>query len=291
MAARRFAAQALGRGVSYVGRDFGDGVPRRPLQRGRDTRPEKLTGDAAEDTVSLRLSLRKCMSPRGVLSKPTLRQLGFASALACFLASPPPAHAQDAQPSVADAARAARKDKDKSKVKDAPTSKNVVTDENLSAGVGSSAAPSSSKLSGGTSPADGPSGRSTSLDPAWARLQATEASLDRVEPLGRAEVAQTVLNGNTADFPNRAAWEEKLYSAKGMYVQRSRQLIAAMKQVLADMETLQSGGQGKIADNDPRVQALTRKSQQIMQLAARTEAAFQSVVTEGQNLSLQSAPH
>jgi hypothetical protein len=98
------------------------------------------------------------------------------------------------------------------------------------------------------------------------------------------------LNGNTAGFPNRADWEEKLYSAKGIYVQRSRQLIAAMKQVLADMEALQSSGQGKIADNDPRVQTLTRKSQQIMQLAARTESAFQSVITEGQNLAL-SAPH
>ncbi len=99
-----------------------------------------------------------------------------------------------------------------------------------------------------------------------------------------------MLNGNTTAFANRAEWEEKLYAAKGIYVQRSHQLIEAMKQVLTNMESLQSSGQGKIADNDPRVQALTRKSQQIMQLAARTEAAFQSLITEGQNLSLQAPP-
>jgi hypothetical protein len=222
-----------------------------------------------------------------VLVKSTLRRLTLVSTLGWFLASSVPVRAQDAQqPSVADAARAARKDK--AKDKDTPAPKTVITDENLSAGVGTAPASASSKLSDAGSSADGP-GRSSSLDPAWARLQATEASLDRLEPLGPTELSRTVLNGNTAAFPNRGDWEEKLYSAKGIYVQRSRQLIAAMKQVLADMEALQSGGQGKIADNDPRVQTLTRKSQQIMQLAARTESAFQSVITEGQNLAL-SAP-
>ncbi len=213
--------------------------------------------------------------------KLALRRLSLLSACGCFLAASAPIRAQDApQPSVADAARAARKDKDKPKDKDAPSSKTVITDENL-------AAPASSKSGDAAGGATAASGRSSSLDPAWARLQATEASLDRLEPLGRSELSQTVLNGNAADFPNRGEWEEKLYSAKGIYVQRSRQLIGAMKQVLADMEALQSGGQGKIADNDPRAQALIRKTQQIMQLAARTEAAFQSVVTEGQNLALQ----
>ena len=218
----------------------------------------------------------------------TPRKLTLVSTLGMFLASSVPVCAQDApQPSVADAARAARKDKDKAKDKDAAAPKTVITDENLSAGVGT--VPASSKLGDAFPRAGRPSGASSSLDPAWARLQATEASLDRLEPLGPAELARTVLNGNAAGFPNRSEWEEELYSAKGIYIQRSRQLIAALKQVLADMEALQSSGQGKITDNDPRVQALTRKSQQIMQLAARTESAFQSVIAEGQNLAL-SAP-
>jgi hypothetical protein len=224
-----------------------------------------------------------------VLRKSWLRKLSFVAVLGCFLVLSASVRAQDApQPSVADAARQARKDKDKDKAKDkdAATSKSVITDENLSAGAGSA----SSKLGDAAPSAASSSGRSSSLDEAYGRLQATEASLDRLEPLGSSELAQTVLHGNTADFPNRREWEDQLYSARDIYVQRSRQLIAAMKQVLANMEALQSSGQGKIADNDPRVQALTRKSQQIMQIAARTEAAFQSVVTAGQNLALQTPP-
>ena len=223
------------------------------------------------------------------------QKLSFLAVLACFLVWSVSVRAQDApqdaqQPSVADAARQARKDKDKdkdkAKDKDAATSKTVITDENLSADTSVSAGASagsgsaSSKLSAVAPSAAGSPGR----------LEATEASLDHLEPMGRAELAQTVLHGNTADFPNRSDWEDQLYAAKGVYVQRSRQLIAAMKQVFADMDALQSGGQGKVADNDPRVQALTRKTQQIMELAGRTEAAFQAVVSQGQNLVQQAPP-
>jgi len=208
-----------------------------------------------------------------------LRKLSFLAVLAWFLASSAPVRAQDQQPSLADAARQARKDKDKN----AAPSKTVITDENLSAG----AAVASAKLGDATPAAANASGKSSSLDGARAGLDATEASLDHLEPLGRAELAQTVLNGNTADFPNRSEWEDKLFAAKGAYVARSRQLIEAMKQTLANMDSLQSGEQGKIAPDDPRVQTLSRKAQQIMQLAARTENAFQAVVKEGQNLALQ----
>jgi hypothetical protein len=231
------------------------------------------------------------------------QKLSFLAVLACFLVSSVPTRAQDApqdaqQPSVADAARQARKDKDKDKAKDkdAAASKTVITDENLSAGasvnVGISAGSgsASSKSSNATAGAASSPGMSRSFEEAYERLEATEASLDHLEPMGRAELAQTVLHGNTADFPNRSDWEEQLYAAKGIYIQRSRQLIAAMKQVFADMDALQSGGQGKIADNDPRVQALTKKAQQIIQLAGRTEAAFQSVVSQGQTLVQQAPP-
>ncbi len=225
-----------------------------------------------------------------------LQKLSFLVVLAGFLVSSAPVRAQDQQTSLADAARQARKDKDKN----AAAPKTVITDDNLAAGAsaapssnasaGTSAGSGSSKLGDATSPAPSASGKSGSLEEAWARLQATEASLNQLEPLGKAELAQTVLRGNTTDFPNRSDWEDRLYSAKGIYISRSRQLIDAMKQTLANMDSLQSGEQGKITLNDPRVQALTRKSQQIMQLAARTESAFQAVVTEGQNLALQGAP-
>ncbi len=214
-----------------------------------------------------------------------LRKLSFLAVLAWFLASAAPVRAQDAQPSLADAARQARKDKDKN----AAAPKTVITEDNLASGAspsaGSGAAPS--KLGDATPAAANASGKSSSLDGARAGLEATEASLDQLEPLGRTELAQTVLKGNTADFPGRSEWEDKLFSAKGVYISRSRQLIETMKQTLANMDSLQSGEQGKIAPNDPRVQALSLKAQQIMQLAARTENAFQAVVKEGQNLALQ----
>jgi hypothetical protein len=218
-----------------------------------------------------------------------LRKLSLFTVAAWFLASAAPLRAQDAQaaqPSVADAARQARKDKDKDK--NAAATKTVITDDNLAAGA--SAAAVSSKLGDATPAAPSASGKSSSFEQARAGLELTEASLDQLEPLGREELAQTVLKGNTADFPGRSEWEEKLYSAKGLYIARSRQLIEAMKQTFASMESLQAGGQGKVAPNDPRVQELSRKATQIMQIAARTENAFQAVVKEGQNLAAQAPP-
>jgi hypothetical protein len=128
---------------------------------------------------------------------------------------------------------------------------------------------------------------SASLDEAWARLQATEASLDRLEPLGKSEVATTVLGGNAADFPGRAEWEEKMYAEKTSYCARSRQLIAAMKEALLRMAAMNTGDQKVTSVNDPRVVSLTRKTGQLMQLAQKTEAEFQGVISEGRALAAQ----
>lgn len=224
-----------------------------------------------------------------------LRKLSFLAAVAWFAVAAGPVRAQDPQPeqqpSLADAARQARKDKDKDKDKSADKTapKAVITDENLSAGVAgakSSGAAGTGASASASANASG-AGKSEAIDAQRARLEVTEASLDQLEPLSRSELATTVLHGNTADFPGRAEWEERLYEAKGQYLVRSRQLISAMNQTLADMEALQSGDP-KIAPNDPRVQALSGKARQIMQLAARTENAFQQVVKEGQNLAAAS---
>jgi hypothetical protein len=203
-------------------------------------------------------------------------------------AAPVDAQSQDVQPSVADAARATRKDRDKDK---AAAPKTVITEDSISSGA---AVPSktnvnaagSNAASANAPAASGDSGTgNSSLDEMWARLQGTEASLDRLELLNKSEVATTVLNGNSNDFAGRAEWEEQLFAAKTQYVTRSRQLIAAMKQTLLSMASLQSGDQGKVAPNDPRVANLTRKSAQLMQLAARTETEFQSVVSQGRSLA------
>jgi hypothetical protein len=208
------------------------------------------------------------------------------------MAAAPCGFAQDAQPSVADAARAAaaaKKDKDKS-----AASKTVITDDSLGSGAASSKSGAATGTAGGATSTsasgsnaaagDASGGASAaSLDAAWARLQATEATLDRLEPLGKSELASNVLGGNTADFAGRAEWEEKMYAEKTTYVARSRQLIQAMKEALLMMAQMNSGDQ-KLSSHDPKVTSLAHKTTQLMQLAQQTEAEFQGVVNEGRAL-------
>ena len=214
------------------------------------------------------------------LRGPRVPKLSFLAALACFLVSSVPAHAQDAQPSVADAARQTRKDKMKDKT--APAPKTVITEDSISAGGASGvAAPSlaAPDLSGKPGSTDGP----------WAKLRATEVALDRLASFDRAQLSEIVLK-STEDFPGRHDWENKLFSAKMAYVNRSRQLIEAMKQVLTDMEALQAEGQGKIDPNDPRAQELAGRAQQVVKLTNGTESAFQGIMAEGQALARQAQP-
>ena len=201
------------------------------------------------------------------------------------------AQTQDGQPSVADAARAAaaaKKDKDK-----AAAAKTVITEDSLGSGAavapktGASAAGGTTSGSNATGNSGGGAMNSASLDEAWGRLQATEATLNQFEPLGKAEVGATVLGGFVGDFPGRAQWEEKMYAEKTSYVARSRQLIAAMKEALLRMAAMSSGDQKVTSSNDPKVVSLTRKTGQLMQLAQKTEAEFQSMIKEGQSLAAQ----
>jgi len=219
-----------------------------------------------------------------VLLKLSKRELSFLAVLACFLLSSLAARAQDAQPSVADAARQARKDKGKEKDKTAASTKAVITEDNMISAAGGSgiAAPSLA--------APDLSGKADATNDPWSKLRDTEVALDRLASLDRAQLAQLVLKG-TEDFPGRRDWEYKLFSAKLSYVARSRQLIEAMKQVLADMEFLQSENHGKIDASDPRAQELAGRAQQIVKLTTDTEKAFQGVMAEGQTVARQAKPH
>jgi hypothetical protein len=184
------------------------------------------------------------------------------------------------QPSLGDVARQNRKDKEKSGT---ATPKTVVTDENL---------PSGNDLGGlgvndlGEADAGGKPG---SLEAGLAGLSRAETALNKLEPLDRESLAHLVLDGNTADFPNRSAWETRLFAAKQAYVSHSRDLIQQMRQLIATAQSLKAeqGGEGKMKPDDPRAQQVIRKSQQIMQDALRTESAFQAVVMEGQDLAKQ----
>lgn len=212
-----------------------------------------------------------------------LRKLSLLVAFVGFLTVTPwtSARAQD-QPSLGDVARQARKDKEKNTT----PPKTVVTDENLPSG----------HDTGGLGLNDlGDSKTVTkpnSLEAGLAGLQRAEFALSKLEPMDRATLARAVLEGNNADFPNRSNWEERLFSAKQVYVAHSRELIQQMRQLLAAAQSLKSsqGGEGKVSSDDPRAQALLRRTQQILQDAVRTESGFQAVVLEGQDLAKQATP-
>ncbi len=210
------------------------------------------------------------------------------SLLAAFLwagVSLTPGYAQDqsqdqsqsqtqTQPSLGDIARQARKDKEKNAAK----SKVVITDDNL---------PSSKGLGGlgdlGTSQTGG---SSVAMDKALAKVAEAEASLQQLESLDRATLAKAVLLDHDVDFPNRRAWEDKLFAAKEHYVSHEGELIVELKQIVAQVQSRQ-GSQTKLDPNDPRTQQMKNRLMEIVQDAVRTEQDYRAVVMEGWDLAQQ----
>jgi len=214
-----------------------------------------------------------------------LRQMTLLAGFLSLLISTAPARAQDQppqdqpQPSLGDVARQARKDKEKNNA----TSKKVITDDTL---------PSSKGLSGAglgdlgsAQSSDGASASARGL----AKLEQAEAALDKLAPLDRATLAKAALLDNDVDFPNRRNWEDKLFSAKEVYVSHGRELFQEMKQILKEVESLKSsqGGSGKLSPDDPRAQQMMKRIQDLVQDAVRTDRAYQAVVVEGWDLAKQ----
>jgi hypothetical protein len=213
-----------------------------------------------------------------------LRKLTFLASFLSLLISTAPARAQDQppqdqpQPSLADVARQARKDKEKNSA----TSKKVITDDTLpskglsGAGLGDLGSAQSS---------DGASATARGL----AKLEQAAAALDKLAPLDRATLAKAALLDNDVDFPNRRNWEDKLFSAKEVYVSHGRELFQEMRQILKEVESLKSsqGGAGKLSPDDPRAQQMMKRIQDLVQDAVRTDRAYQAVVVEGWDLAKQ----
>ena len=199
-----------------------------------------------------------------------LKKMSFLLAVTWVLMPSIPSYAQD-QPSLGDVARQVRKDKEKN----AAQPKTVITDDTM---------PSNKALNGlgdlGSSQGGGDGSR---IATALAGLDKAEAALNKLDPMDRATLAKAALLDNDVDFPDRRSWEDKLYAAKGQYVSHGRELFQEMRQILADVQSMQAsqGGQGKLNPNDPRAQQLLKRVQEIMQDAIRTESAYQSVVMEG----------
>jgi len=210
-----------------------------------------------------------------------LRPMSFLAALLWLIIPSTPCRAQDQtqdqaqpQPSLADVARQARKDKEKN----AANSKTVITDDTL---------PSSKGLGGLAGDLGGSQGRvdSSAMAKALAKVEEAEAGLKQLQTLDRATLAKAVLLDNDADFPNRRAWEDKLVAAKEHYVSHEGELIAELKQIVAQVQSRQ--GSGKLDPNDPSSQQMKNRLLDIVQDALRTEQEYRGVVMEGWDLAKQ----
>jgi len=207
--------------------------------------------------------------------------MSFLAALLWLIIPSTPCRAQDQtqdqaqpQPSLADVARQARKDKEKNAAK----SKTVITDDTL---------PSSKGLGGLAGDLGGSQGRvdSNAMAKALAKVEEAEAGLKQLQTLDRATLAKAVLLDNDADFPNRRAWEDKLFAAKEHYVSHQGELIAELKQIVAQVQSRQ--GSGKLDPNDPSSQQMKNRLLDIVQDALRTEQEYRGVVMEGWDLAKQ----
>jgi hypothetical protein len=190
-------------------------------------------------------------------------------ALACGTS----AYAQDPQPSLGDVARAARKDKEKN----AATPKKVLTDDDVSSGSGKG-------LSGLGEASGSPAGGDANpMAKGLAAVNKVEEILDKLDPMDRGTLAKAALLDNDVDFPDRAAWESKLYAAKQQYVSHGRELVTQMRQILSEAQSLKStqSAQAKLSPQDPRAQELIHRLQELVQDAVRTDTAYQAVVMEG----------
>jgi hypothetical protein len=230
------------------------------------------------------------------------RRLSLLAACAGVLAPWAQVRAQDQaqpqsqdQPSVADAARQARQNKDKG----ATQPKRVFTDDDMGqnhagaggtglSGAASAVRPSSSASKGSGQTAGSSSfktssktsnGDSSPMGQALAGIDRAEDSLDQLAPLDRKSLARVILEGHDVDFPGRAAWEDKLFVAKETYVARSRRLVEEMKSIMENAQTFQDPDGG--SKESPQAQALVDRAQRLLVEAKTVEANFKAVMQEG----------
>jgi hypothetical protein len=209
------------------------------------------------------------------------RSLSFISACLFAIVFCAPGHAQDS-PSLGDLARQAQKNK-----ANAPAKK-VLTNDDLSSGSSSGAVLAPSGLGAIAAPAApaavGKPTAPTSPEQAAGQL---EALINKIDALDRTELVKGALQGVDTDFPGRSEWEQKLASAKQIYVARGRELLQRAEQLQATAEALK----GIQDPNDRRVKDLTNRMQGLVQDGKNLDAAFQVVILEGRDLAGQALGH
>jgi hypothetical protein len=190
-----------------------------------------------------------------------------------------PAQAQDS-PSLGDLAKQAQRDKDKDKAAK-PAAKVFTNDDMPSSSGGAMGA-----FGGGIAPAaQGPAG--ANLSPAE-KLAQLEKIVGAVESLDKATLVRTALKEKSGvDFPGRAAWEQRLLSARDTYVVQVRSVLQKAREIVASADSLK----GTKDPNDPRVKEVNARLQDLIRDAVQTDAGMQAVIMEGRDLASQPSAH
>lgn len=192
------------------------------------------------------------------------------------------AQAQDQpqQPqSLGEIARQARKSKEeREKASGAP--KVVVTDDTLGSSRGGA-------LAFGQT-VDGKAPFSEALANAEKQFDRADKILDMLDPMDKATLARLALQGRDVDFPGRSNWEDKLHAAKQSYVSHGRDLVREAREFVSNAQSLRASG---ASENDPRVQDLFHRALQIMHDASRTDADFEAILLQGQDMAKQAVTH
>jgi len=137
-------------------------------------------------------------------------------------------------------------------------------------------------------PVDAKASASDAVANAEKQFDRAEQILDRLDPMDKTTLARSALLNQEIDFPGRSNWEDRLYSAKQYYVSHCRDLLRQARGLVANAQALKASG---TSENDPRVQELLHSALQIMHDGSRTDADFQAVVLQGQDMAKQAASH
>jgi hypothetical protein len=206
------------------------------------------------------------------------RNLSLIAACALALVVCAPARAQDSQ-SLGDVARQAQKDKASK-----PPAKVITNDDMPSSSSGIAPALGGAPV---RSAQPAPAGRPDAPQSPAEGIEKMQSMLDELDSLDRATLVNNILEGNTANFPGRANWEEKLFAAKQTFVAQSRAILQKTRQLEAAAQ-----GMKDVQDpNDPRAKSMSAKLQQLVQEGTQASAAFQAVIGEGKDLAALPAAH
>jgi hypothetical protein len=190
------------------------------------------------------------------------------------------AQEQQQPQSLAEVARQTRKAKEE-RQKNSGAPKVLVTDDTLGSG----------KTGGAlnfVNPTNGTVPTSEALTKAAGMLDRADRLLNLLAPMDKTTLTRFALEGRDVDFPERGDWENKLYAAKQYYVSHGRDLVRETREFVANIQELKASG---AREGDPRLQDLGHRALQLMQDGSRTDADFETVVLQGQDMAKQASNH